>query len=242
MVKTPKPKAKSKKSESWARIQVRRLRYWARRTAIWVVSVLIFWVLLYAVVNPPTTLTMVSERARLGRLDYQWVPIQEVAPVFLRSVVAAEDARFCQHWGFDMVAIRNALDDGSGRGASTISQQTVKNAFLWQGRNWARKALEAVITPLVEIAWTKRRILEVYINIAEFDEGVFGIDAAAHHYFGVGADALGATQSARLAAVLPAPKSRSASRPTNAVRARAAQIVDGAATIRKDIRSACFED
>ncbi|HAW46342.1 MAG TPA: monofunctional biosynthetic peptidoglycan transglycosylase, partial [Roseovarius sp.] len=164
------------------------------------------------------------------------------APVMARSAVAAEDANFCLHWGFDMGAIRDAIADGSVRGASTVSQQVVKNVWLWHGRNWARKALEAAITPLMEAAWSKRRVLEVYLNIAEFDEGVFGVEAAARHYFGVAAADLSAVQAARLAAVLPDPKGRSASRPSAALRQRAAAIVDGAATIARDGRAACFED
>ncbi|HKL06212.1 MAG TPA: monofunctional biosynthetic peptidoglycan transglycosylase, partial [Roseovarius sp.] len=185
---------------------------------------------------------MGQEARRLGGIDTQWVPLAEVAPVVARSVVAAEDANFCLHWGFDMAAIRTAIEDGGGRGASTLSQQVVKNVYLWHGRTWLRKALEAAITPVVEGLWPKRRIIEVYLNVAEFDEGVFGIDAAAHHYFGVGPDALSAMQAARLAAVLPAPKDRSAARPDAWLRKRAASIMDGAATIRRDGRSSCFED
>ena len=192
--------------------------------------------------NPAQTFYMGQEARRLGGIDTQWVPLAEVAPVVARSVVAAEDANFCLHWGFDMAAIRTAIEDGGGRGASTLSQQVVKNVYLWHGRTWLRKALEAAITPVVEGLWPKRRIIEVYLNVAEFDEGVFGIDAAAHHYFGVGPDALSAMQAARLAAVLPAPKDRSAARPDAWLRKRAASIMDGAATIRRDGRSSCFED
>lgn len=130
----------------------------------------------------------------------------------------------------------------ANRGASTLTQQVVKNAFLWQGRSWLRKALEAMMTPMVELAWSKERILEVYLNVAEFDEGVFGVEAAAHHYFGVGPEKLSEVQAARLAAVLPSPKVRSASKPNELVRRRTAQIIDGAATIRADGRAACFED
>ena len=198
-------------------------------------------ILLFAVVNPPTTIYMSQESRRLGGVDHEWVSIEEIAPVMARSVVAAEDANFCQHWGFDLKAIKVAIAAGGHRGASTISQQTVKNVFLWHGRNFTRKGMEALMTPLVEAVWSKRRIVEVYLNVAEFDEGVFGVKAAAHHYFGVGPEALSGTQAARLAAILPSPKTRSASRPTNSVRKRTRQIIDGAATIRADGRSACFE-
>lgn len=192
-------------------------------------------------INPPTNIYMFSESRRLGGIDHQWVPLTEVAPVMARAVVAAEDANFCNHWGFDVRAIRAALAQGSRRGASTISQQTVKNVYLWHGRSWLRKALEALLTPMVELAWPKRRIIEVYLNIAEFDEGVFGIEAAARHYFGVGPQDLTARQAAQLAAVLPSPKKRSASRPSATLRKRADQIQQGAATIRADGRAKCFE-
>ncbi len=196
----------------------------------------------HRVLNPPKTIYMRQEEARLGQIDHVWVPIAGVAPVMARAVVAAEDANFCNHWGFDMAAIRSAIEEGAGRGASTISQQVVKNVYLWHGRSWVRKALEAMITPVVEGIWPKRRILEIYLNVAEFDEGVFGIEAAARHHFGIGPEALTPTQAARLAAVLPNPKQRSASNPSPALRKRAAAILDGAATIRRDGRSACFED
>lgn len=185
---------------------------------------------------------MKQEAFRLSEIRHQWVPLNDVAPVMARSLVAAEDANFCLHWGFDMNAIRDALEDGSGRGASTLSQQVVKNVYLWHGRSWTRKALEAALTPVVELFWSKRRIIEVYLNVAEFDEGIFGIDAAARHYFDVAPDALSDVQAARLAAILPNPKGRSASQPSGATRKRAAGIMDGAATIRRDGRAACFED
>ncbi|WP_397541572.1 monofunctional biosynthetic peptidoglycan transglycosylase [Roseovarius salis] len=215
---------------------------WLSRLAGIVVIVAVAVIVAHRAVNPPKTIYMRQEEARLGRIDHVWVPIENVAPVMARSVVAAEDANFCTHWGFDMTAIRRAIADGGRRGASTISQQVVKNVYLWHGRSWPRKALEAVITPMVEAAWPKRRIVEVYLNIAEFDTGIFGIEAAARHYFDVGPEALSPVQAARLAAILPAPKDRSASDPGGFVRERAAQIMDGAATIRRDGRAACFED
>ena len=203
--------------------------------------VLFLAVVIYGIFDPPTTPYMISEARRLGGVDHQWVDLDEIAPVMARVVVAAEDANYCRHWGFDMAAIRTALDAGANRGASTISQQVVKNVFLWQGRSWARKALEAVMTPMVEAVWTKRRILEVYLNVVEFGEGVFGVEAAARIYFRVGPEALGGAQAARLAAVLPNPKARSARAPTAFVRGRARAAASGAATILADGRSACFE-
>lgn len=194
----------------------------------------------YTVINPPTTHTIRSESRRLDGVMRLWVDLDEVAPVMARSVVAAEDANFCEHWGFDMDAIRAAIAEGARRGGSTLSQQVVKNVYLWQERSWLRKALEAGLTPLVEGVWSKRRIIEVYLNVAEFDEGVFGVEAAARHYFGTSASDLSARQAALLAAVLPDPKGRSASRPSAFVDRRARAIADGAATIAADGRAACF--
>ena len=220
---------------------MRRASGYVTKAVLAVIALLIGLILLFSVINPPTTLYMMGEGRRLGGVSQDWVALEDVAPVMARSVVAAEDANFCTHWGFDLVAIKQAIAEGSNRGASTLSQQTVKNVYLWHGRTWIRKALEAGITPAVEALWSKRRIIEVYLNVAEFDEGVFGVDAAARHYFGVAPADLSALQAARLAAILPSPKTRSASNPSSFVRKRAAQIRDGAATISKDGRAACFE-
>lgn len=202
---------------------------------------LIIAVAAFAFFNPPTTPYMLSEGRRIGPVERVWADWDDIAPVMGRAAVAAEDANFCLHWGFDMRAIRAAIAEGGTRGASTITQQTVKNLYLWHGRSYLRKALEAGLTPLVEAVWSKQRILEVYLNIAEFDEGVFGVEAAAQHYFGVAAKDLSPIQASRLAAILPAPKSRSASQPSAFVETRARAIRDGAATIRADGRAACFE-
>jgi monofunctional biosynthetic peptidoglycan transglycosylase len=210
--------------------------------AVFVVALVVTGLIaLGRVANPWTTPYMFSESRRLGGVAYDWVDFDRIAPVMARAAVASEDANFCEHWGFDLVAIKQAIDEGANRGASTISQQTVKNVYLWHGRNYTRKALEAVLTPVLELFWSKQRILEVYLNVAEFDEGVFGVQAAARHYFGVDARDLTDVQAARLAAILPDPKGRSAARPSDFVRKRARSVLSGAATISKDGRSACFE-
>lgn len=214
---------------------------WVLRGLAGVFVLAVAVVFLWSVVNPPRTLYMMQESRRLGSIQHEWVEMEAVAPIMGRAAVAAEDANFCLHWGLDVAAIRLAIAEGGTRGASTISQQVVKNVYLWPGRSWARKVLEAGMTPLMEAIWTKRRILEVYLNVAEFDEGVFGVQAAARHYFGVSARDLSNVQAARLAAILPAPRTRSASKPSAFVRKRAAQILDGAATIRADGRVRCFE-
>lgn len=231
----PKPAAPRRGLFAW-------LIVWAFRGVLTVFGLSVLAILLFSAANPPTTPYMFAEGRRLdASVQQQWVPMDRIAPVMARSAVAAEDANFCLHWGLDMAAIRAAMDAGGARGASTISQQVVKNVYLWQSRSWLRKAIEAVMTPAVEAVWTKRRILEVYLNVAEFDTGVFGVQAAAQHYFGVDAANLTATQAARLAAILPDPKGRSASNPSNYVRRQAGRIVDGAATIAADGRADCFQ-
>lgn len=238
-------KATSRKKKTEPPKRVRPLRWafkWIVRGALIVFGLAFLVTALFTVVNPPTTPYMLSERMRVGDINRTWVPMEEIAPVMARSAVAAEDANFCLHWGLDISAIRSALADGGQRGGSTISQQTVKNVYLWHGRSWLRKSLEALMTPLVEAVWSKERILEVYLNIAEFDEGVFGVEAAAIHYFGVSARDLTPVQAARLAAILPDPKGRSAAQPSDFVRRRAAGILDGAETIRVDGRADCFEN
>ncbi|MFT4959683.1 MAG: monofunctional biosynthetic peptidoglycan transglycosylase [Paracoccaceae bacterium] len=240
---TTKPKAPVKKAK--LRRPFRPLRWIGfialRSTTIIILGVLAL-VLLFSVVNPPITYTIWSEHRRLGSVDREWVPIDDIAPVMARSVVAAEDADFCLHWGFDVEAIRAAMEQGGTRGGSSITQQVVKNVFLWQGRSWIRKALETAITPAVEAIWSKRRIVEVYLNVAEMGEGVFGVEAAARNNFGVEPGVLTLRQAALIAAVLPSPRKRSAKHPTARVQKRARAIADGAATIRTDGRALCFED
>ncbi|OAN80112.1 monofunctional biosynthetic peptidoglycan transglycosylase [Jannaschia sp. EhC01] len=231
---------KSTTTKSRARRWAQTFRRWLLRGAFGMVALMLLWIVAYAFVPVPTTVYIQQERARLGGVERDWVPMEEIAPVLARSVVAAEDANFCLHWGFDMSAIRDAIADGAARGGSTISQQTVKNAFLWHGRSWVRKALEAAITPVMELIWPKRRVLEVYLNVAEFAPGVFGAEAGAQHHFGVSAADLTAQQASLMAAVLPNPQQRNASAPSDFVTRRARAIRDGAATIRADGRADCF--
>jgi monofunctional biosynthetic peptidoglycan transglycosylase len=223
---------------------LRRLAQWVRRWLARAVAgmafVIVVWVIAYAVVPVPTTAYIIGESRRLGSVERDWVPLTDISVNLQRAVVAAEDANFCLHWGFDMTAIRDAIADGAQRGGSTISQQTVKNTFLWHGRSWVRKAMEAAITPVMELIWPKRRVLDVYLNVAEFGDGVFGAEAAAQHHFRVSAADLSLRQASLLAAVLPSPKERSASNPSAFVDRRARSIADGAATIAADGRDRCF--
>ncbi len=228
--------------------RVRRLRRRLVRLALWLVALTLGWTALYAVVPPPTTLLIETERARLGSVSREWRALEAISPHLPRAVIAAEDARFCAHWGFDLDAIRAALaeaeDGGRMRGASTITQQTAKNAFLWPASesrwiDWSRKALEAGFTPLIELMWGKRRIMEVYLNVAEFGPGVFGAEAAARRWFGKGAAELSLAEAARLAAILPSPRTRNPARPSDFVARRARQVAGGAGTVRAEGLDRC---
>ena len=241
------PNSKSRAAKRSAPTAVPRRSLWRRvlglstRAFLAVAAFYLVLILLFSFLPPPGNLYQWQESWRLGGIQRDWVGWDEIAPDMGRAVVAGEDANFCLHWGFDMAAIRDAIDSGANRGASTLSQQVVKNVFLWQGRSWLRKAMEAALTPAVELIWSKQRILEMYLNQAEFAEGVFGVQAAAQHYWGIDARDLSPTQAARLAAALPDPKDYDAGAPGPYVRNRARQILSGADTIKADGRAACFE-
>ena len=201
-------------------------------------------VLVHAVAPPPVTLLMLQRTLEGEGLDYRWRSLDRISPHLADAVIAAEDARFCSHAGFDLEAIRRALrENGAGRrlrGGSTLSQQTAKNVFLWPGRGWIRKGLEAGYTVLIEALWSKERILEVYLNVAEWGPGVYGAEAAAQHWFGKGADALTPREAARLAAILPSPRRYRAASPGPYVRRRAASVQAAMGTVRRDGLSACI--
>lgn len=185
------------------------------------------WVSLYRFVNPPITSLMAMEYFRVGKLEQTWKPLNEISPHLWRSAIAAEDQFFCVHYGFNLREIKAAfLDKTTRRGGSSITQQTVKNAFLWPDASWLRKGIEAGFTVYVELLWPKTRTLEVYLNIAEFGIGVFGAEEAARYYFGKSAADLTAVEARRLVAILPSPRRRS----PNAV---SAERLD---KIRRDIR------
>jgi monofunctional biosynthetic peptidoglycan transglycosylase len=156
---------------------------------------------------------------------YHWVDLDQIAPAMGVAVIAAEDQKFAEHFGFDWEAIEKALEKNGRpgsptRGASTLTQQTAKNLFLWSGRNWVRKGLEAYFTVLLETLWPKRRILETYLNVAEFGDGVYGVEAAAQRYFHKPASRLNASEAALLAAVLPSPRRFKVNAPNSYVRER----------------------
>ncbi|MEM7544909.1 MAG: monofunctional biosynthetic peptidoglycan transglycosylase [Pseudomonadota bacterium] len=223
-----------------SRAVVRRILRLVFRTVLFALIFVCLWVLSYRVINPPITVLMVSEWIRLGDMQRDWRDLDEISVHLPHAVMGGEDARFCSHYGFDFIEIRKALaEEDRRRGASTISQQVAKNAFLWPDASWLRKGLEAGFTILIELTWGKERIMEVYLNIAEFDEGVFGAEAAAQTYFGKSSADLSLREAARLAAILPNPRGRSASRPSAATARRANAIADGAATLAQSGGAAC---
>ena len=206
------------------------------------------WVLLYRVVEAPGTILMAQRAGQGAEVRRNVVPIERISPHLVRAVIAAEDSRFCVHNGFDWEAIEAATEynrkqqaKGSDRrrGASTISQQTAKNLFLWPQRSWLRKGLEVYFTGLTEFFWPKRRVMEAYLNAAEWGDGLFGAEAAAQARFGKAAKDLTPREAARLAAVLPSPNKWSADRPGPYVRRRAAAIEQRMRVVRTDGLAAC---
>lgn len=200
-------------------------------------------VLFYRVVPVPATPLMLLRLVEGHGLSHDWVAYDEIAPAMIRSVIAAEDGKFCLHNGFDWDAINDALEaaeDGQRlRGGSTISQQTAKNVFLWPGRSWVRKGLEAGFTVVIEALWPKRRILEVYLNSVEFGPGIYGVEAAARFHFRKSAAQLSAREAALLAAVLPNPIRFSASRPSGYVSRYAGRIQGRAGDIGPALMPPC---
>ena len=194
-------------------------------------------------IGPPTTFLMVSRAIGGEGLSYRWRSLDDISPRLVQAVIASEDSTFCAHRGFDMKAIERALKSnergGRIRGGSTISQQTAKNAFLWPGRDWIRKGLEAGYTLAIETVWGKRRIMEVYLNVAEWAPGVYGAEAAARHWFGKSAAELSPREAARLAAILPSPRRYNASSPGPYVRRRAARIQAAMGTVREQGLATC---
>jgi monofunctional biosynthetic peptidoglycan transglycosylase len=201
-------------------------------------------VVVYRFAPPPITLLMVERMFQGHGLDHRWRPLSQMSPALPRAAIAAEDARFCEHHGFDVAAIEKAMqhDDrhpSSIRGGSTISQQTAKNVFLWPERSWARKGLETYFTVLIEAIWGKRRIMEVYLNTVEMGPGLYGVEAASQRYFHESAKALDPLQAARLIAILPSPLKWQAIDPGPYVRRRDRRIDAAEGTVRREGEAGC---
>lgn len=217
------------------------LRFMTRLVAA-VIAFMLLIVLLFRFVNPPTSAFMLAHQVEYPdrRLQQSWVALDEVSPWMPLAVMASEDQRFPEHWGVDFVAIRKALSEysaGDGlRGASTITQQTAKNLFLWNGRSFVRKLIEAALALGIELLWPKERILEVYLNVAEFGPGIYGAEAASQAFFGRPARLLNDYQAALLAAVLPNPKVLNAGMPSAYVQQRVSWIRDQMPRLSKHIK------
>ena len=205
------------------------LRRLALRVALGIVVATALPIALLRVVPPVTSAFMIATKWPFARgddacadVEYRWVPRRGIATNVFRAVIAAEDQRFAQHHGFDFAAIEDAIEErdekGRSRGASTITQQVAKNLFLWSGRSFVRKGLEAWLTAWIELLWPKQRILEVYVNVAQFGRCTFGVGAASQRFFRTAPASLGLEQAALLAAVLPNPIRRSARQPRPGVR------------------------
>jgi monofunctional biosynthetic peptidoglycan transglycosylase len=234
-------------------------RSWWRRILVWtgwavglflVLNILL--VVVFRFVPVPTSGLMVQRRLEAWSehkpysARHRWVPLEDISPSLGVAVIAAEDQNFTEHFGFDWQAIEKAVQHNEHsrrkRGASTVSQQTAKNLFLWSSRSWTRKGLEAWFTLLIEAGWSKKRILEVYLNIVEFGDGVYGAEAAARAYFGKSAKRLTPSEAALLAAVLPNPHRFHASAPSDYLRGRQAWILTqmrqlGGEQVVKDLES-----
>jgi monofunctional glycosyltransferase len=221
----------------WGRY-FRRLVIWA---VLWFFGLTIGFTLLYAVLPVPFTPLMVSrlfeqmgDSQRDVRWQKDWVALKDISPHLQLAVVCGEDQEFLEHEGFDFKAIQKAYKYNKThkkkRGASTISQQTAKNVFLWETRSWLRKGLEVYFTFLIELVWSKERIMQVYLNVCEFGDGIYGAEAAARHYFGKSAKNLNRDEAVALASIIPSPLRRSIHNPDETTRAYRARI-------RRDMRA-----
>ncbi|RSY88898.1 monofunctional biosynthetic peptidoglycan transglycosylase [Sphingomonas koreensis] len=227
-------------------------RRWGRRLVIWAGKALLAFiagslllVLIFRFVPPPFTLTMAGDLVSGHGITKQWTPLSRIDPDMARAAIAAEDSSFCTHSGFDYDAIaaamyRNAKGGKVLRGGSTISQQTAKNVFLWQGGGFFRKGLEAWFTILIELIWPKKRIMEVYLNVAETGIGTYGVEAGSQRYFGHSASKMTRAEAARIAAVLPLPKKRAGVAPKGFTRRYGNSITARIGVVQNEGLDACL--
>ncbi|HOB15417.1 MAG TPA: monofunctional biosynthetic peptidoglycan transglycosylase [Novosphingobium sp.] len=220
-----------------------RIGWWIVKAVGWFVAISVGLTVIYKWVPVPVTLTMIMDP---NGFDKSWTPLSRIDRNMVSAVIASEDAKFCTHAGFDAEAIEKAMERNARgqrlRGGSTISQQTAKNVFLWQGTGWtryARKGLEVWFTFLIENIWGKRRIMEVYLNVAETGIGTYGVEAGAQRYFKHGAAQLNRIEAARIAAALPAPKHRAVIDPGGFTRRHGNAIAARSGVVRNEALDAC---
>ncbi|GJL91956.1 monofunctional biosynthetic peptidoglycan transglycosylase [Hyphococcus sp.] len=240
------PKRKRRRRKKKKTKAPNRLRLALRAGAIGAFSLFfgtLVWAGFYTVAAPPGTLLMLQRKLSGDVIHHPWTRLEDISPNLVTAVIAAEDTRFCLHHGIDRTAIDKALTEAKNgkklRGASTISQQTAKNAFFWNGGGWLRKGGEAWMTVVIEAIWPKRRIMEVYLNIAEWGDGHFGAEAAAQARFGKSAKHLTAQEAALLASVLPNPHKWRVDPPGPYVRQRAGTVRSRMNQVRRDGLDAC---
>ena len=243
MAKRPKSTIPRYKRKRRSGSLIGRIVGWIVKLILAFLIVSVLWVLAYRFVNPPITMTMMGDMFAGRGATRDWMPLGEIDRDMVRGAIAAEDGKFCIHHGFDFEAIEDAMkrnaSGGRIRGGSTISQQAAKNAFLWQGGGYARKGVEAWFTFLIEHLWGKRRIMEVYLNLAETGIGTYGVNAGAERYFGHDASAMSATEAARIAAILPLPKERAAIAPRGFTRRYGNTIAARIPVVARDGLDAC---
>jgi monofunctional biosynthetic peptidoglycan transglycosylase len=236
----PRYKRRRTSSRSWPR----RILGWIVKLVVGFFLISILWVLAYRFINPPITITMLGDMIAGRGATREWMPIGRIDRDMVRAAIAAEDSKFCRHSGFDFEAIEDAMkrnaSGGRIRGGSTISQQTAKTTFLWNGGGYARKGVEAWFTFLIEHLWGKRRIMEVYLNNAETGIGTYGVNAGSQRYFGHDSSAMSATEAARIAAVLPLPKKRGAVAPKGFTRRYGNTIAARIGIVGRDGLDACI--
>ncbi len=229
-----------------SRAKTRKLPWYLRpiKWLLWFIAISVVWVLIYAVVPPPVTITMLTDGNGITK---DWTSLSNIDRNMVRAAIAAEDGKFCSHDGFDREAIEQAIERNAKgkriRGGSTISQQTAKNVFLWQGSGWTRyirKVPEVWFTFLIEKIWGKRRIMEVYLNVAETGLGTYGVEAGAQRYFKHGASKLTPQEAARIAAILPLPKKREAVSPSGFTRRYGNSIRARIGIVRRDGLDGCI--
>jgi len=214
-----------------------------QKAIFWFLAISLVWVLMYRFINPPITFLMLQravERKIDGKdlkIDKSWIRIEDISTNLKRAAIAGEDVNFLNHRGFDFKAMETAFEKNKKgkkiRGGSTISQQTAKNVFLWPGRSYIRKAFEAYFTVLIELLWGKERILEVYLNVIEMGDGVYGAEAAVQNYWGKSASSMSKSQAALLVAVLPNPLRWSPARPTRFVYYKQGLILRNMRSLKK---------
>ena len=213
---------------------------WSVRFVLFFFSLIFIILLLTKWINPPITTVILSESISLDqRVNQEWRTIDKIGKNVILTVLASEDSNFCTHYGFDFNEIFRAKEKGFSRGASTISQQVSKNLLLWRERSWFRKGLEAFITIMIETLWSKKRILEIYLNIAETGNGYFGIQAISNSLFKKNSYDLTLKEASYIAVTLPNPKKRNAKKLSINLKKRAESVRNGANTLRLDGRASC---